>query len=292
MNRIGFIGSSDIAPLLGISKFKTPHSLYLEKTGESQPNSHSQEKFFMRRKLAEQYILSVFTAITGIQPTQTNRRVQDFEHDFLSCEIDFEFIDPDTCIERNGEIKSIGSFVDMKEWGEEFSNDIPIDYLCQTMFTLGLTGRDQTRVVAMQGFDSFKQYEIFRDDDLIKQIRDAACVFWDRIQTRTPPPPQSVNDFRKLKLSNKSIEADEMIIELLNDFKKAKEASKKEEEIKEQIILLIGDADAVIGGAGKPVLTWKPQDTNRLDVDRLKHELPEIYKEFLKTTTSRVLRVK
>jgi predicted phage-related endonuclease len=37
MDRIGFIGASDFGALLGLSKFKTPHQLWLEKTGQAPP---------------------------------------------------------------------------------------------------------------------------------------------------------------------------------------------------------------------------------------------------------------
>lgn len=291
-DRTGFIGSSDIAPLLGISKFKTPFELYLEKIGQGVPNSSIKENFFMRRKHAEQYILNVFQSTNPmVQVTNTNRRIVDSQHDFMSVEIDFEFFDQETQKEQNGEIKSIGFHASMDDWGPEYSNEIPVDYLCQTMFTLGVTGRDFTHVVAMQGFDWYREYEVHRDDEIIDQLRASALAFWDRIQKRIPPPPQSVSDFRKLKVFGKSMEADPAILNLIGDLKKAKEASKREESIKEDIIMLLGEYDTLVGASGV-LATFKNQTANRLDQEKLKSEYPDIYSACIKPSETRVLRVK
>ena len=37
MNRLGFLGASDFGPLLGLSRWTTPHQLWLQKTGQALP---------------------------------------------------------------------------------------------------------------------------------------------------------------------------------------------------------------------------------------------------------------
>lgn len=38
MDRMGFVGASDVPAIIGISKWKTPHQLWLEKTGQKEPD--------------------------------------------------------------------------------------------------------------------------------------------------------------------------------------------------------------------------------------------------------------
>lgn len=293
MNRIGFIGGSDICPLLGISKWKTPYQLYLEKIGESRPISKSQEDFFTLRKLAEPYILSVFGEKTGIKPTAINQRYVDKEHDFMSVEIDFEYMLNDQVI--NGEIKTLSHHNPFTDWGDEFTNDVPMDYLCQSMFGLSVApDRQHCHYAAMCGFDDFRQYIVDPDAEMIGIIREKVMEFWQRIQDRNPPPPQSTADYKLRNPNGKSIAGDKDIFEKVTRFKEIKKLTKsggEMESLQEDIEMFIGDYDTLVSASGV-IATWKQQESNRFDTDRFKSEHPDLYKLYLKTSKTRVLRIK
>src|SRR5262245_21676530 len=94
MNRQHFIGASDISAILGISPWKTPLQLYLEKTGQAEPEK---EKPVLRRgqrwePIALQMLMDLIEDDEGSRPTlwARNERFIDKSHDFFSCEIDAE----------------------------------------------------------------------------------------------------------------------------------------------------------------------------------------------------------
>lgn len=297
-NRTGFIGSSDIASILGLSRYKSPYQLWLEKTGnipEIMQNLINEKKeFFERRKLAEPYILSVWKNKHKIEPLKVNNIFYDDEFQYMRSEIDFQFIDPKTGIERNGEIKSIANYSNMKEWGLDYSDDIPLEYMCQTQFGMGITKKESVLLVAMKGFDEYHEYIIHRDDELIKILRNEAKNFWELVQNNIAPERSSVDDFNYLKNNDQYVEIEEDRIALINAIKDCKSIIKSTEEeladYENMLKILIGvNEGAKING--KSVATWKKQGRESIDSLRLKEEMPDIYEKYKKQSFYRVLRI-
>ena len=68
-DRTKYIGGSDMPVILGVSQYKTPIDLFLEKTGKSTPETTAeQERFFRRGKRAEPYLLAILEEEKGIMP--------------------------------------------------------------------------------------------------------------------------------------------------------------------------------------------------------------------------------
>lgn len=290
MNRVGFIGGSDIGALMGLSKYKTPFQLYLEKINEAPELSKDKQDFFNRRKLAEDYIVNVFTSETGISVFRKNFIHVDNEYDFFRSEIDFEMYGEDGNI-INGEAKSISVWNDDEEWGESFTDFVPKEYLLQVQWGLMCSGANFCKLIAMKGFDDFRQYYIYRNDELIAQIREEALKFWQCIFDRVPPAPKTVEDFELKGCNNRPVEADDKIFDLI-ERKKFLDGSVKElEQVKDEIKLYIGENETLMLH-GEVLATWKEQSTERGDFKSFEACHPELARHFKKTTKSRVLRVK
>ena len=73
------------------------------------------------------------------------------------------------------------------------------------------------------------------------------------------------------------------VVRLYKDFEKEKKA------IEQYLKLQMQEYE--IAYAGDRKITWKTQERNTIDTNRLKKEHPEIVEKFTKTTTSRVLRL-
>jgi putative phage-type endonuclease len=291
MNRVGFIGGSDLAAIIGLSKWKSPYQLYLEKIEEPfEQETLKKQQFFECRKLAEPYILSVQQFKDGITPTNTNRRFTDCEHDFFSSEIDFEYHDDEFGSEQNGEIKTVTPYDHSGSFGQEWTNEIPEEYLCQAQWNLGVTKRQKCRMIVMSHWDDFRRYIIYRDDELINLLRKEALIFWERIQSKCPPPPSTVSDF-KIRTPNKiSVTANDEAIELVERIKNLKKSSKELDSLEEDLKLFIGDAEILVDSSGRQIASWKQQETRRTNLSDLEIAHPEIVRQFKSTTKTRVLR--
>jgi putative phage-type endonuclease len=300
MNRIGFIGGSDVPAILEISSFKTKWALYQEKLGNSEPsfNDERKQRFLNRRKRMEPFIIELIKdelndrkvdhEIVGANNVYTHA-----DYDFLRAEIDFEIvIDGKKC---NGEIKTVSPF-NTKEWGEQYTDVLPMPYIAQVMHGLAVTNRDLCIVVALIGVDDMRIYFVERDDDLIDIITKQCVQFWHDVQNKIEPELKEIDVNEKYKIANdQAFVADQKLsdihFELAKLQQKMKLFEKHEADLKTKAKILIGENSLVQNADNLKLFSWKNQTSNRLDVDLIKNERPDIYNQYLKQSVSRVFKI-
>ncbi len=300
-DRRSFIGGSDTAAILGVSPWKTPLTLWQEKTGKVLPvePSKAKQKIFERGKMLEPIVLQMVVNKLEeqghtVEIVATNKYYTDEEHDFLRCEIDFELIIDGEHI--NGDCKTAHGFA-RKAWGEEETEEVPIYYAAQFMHGLMITKRQRCIVAVLIGLDDVAIYWVNRDDKTVAAIRAKEVMFWnDHILKDVPPDFMVFDDITALypRDDGTSIEATAEIVDRVRDFKRVKAEIKgleqEEEELKFQIAAFI-QPHSQLTYAGDKVATWKAQSSTRLDGKSLEAAHPELAAQFKRTTVSRVLRV-
>jgi putative phage-type endonuclease len=222
VDRRKFLGGSDVAAVYGVSPWRTPLDLYLDKIKPRADESTldaEKKKFFARRKRLEPVIAEMLSDEYGIVVTRLSmdedpNRYTDPEYPFLAAEIDFEFLMtpevrahfqnrpdfaaiPDGTL-LNGEIKTVHPFKS-SEWGEEGSEEVPIHYAAQVMHGLSVTRRPAALVAALFGVDTLVCFPVMRDEVTIAAIRKKCVSFWqENIEKRIPPEPVNVDDVKRL----------------------------------------------------------------------------------------------
>jgi putative phage-type endonuclease len=299
-DRTTFIGGSDAASILGVSRWKSVFQLYQEKIGafveESDP---VRDKVLSRGKRWEPVVVEMLmdeleSRGHEVQIIGRNNRYQDPEFPFLACEIDLEL-----CIdgeEVNGEIKTVHPFA-AKDWGEEGTDEFPVYYVAQCMHGLMVKPRNRAIVAGLIGADDLRIHELNRDNELITVIRQKELEFWERVQTRNAPEAMEPEDVKWLyaKDAGTVAEADDQLALICQHLKDKRKQAK---EIKEQMISLATAIQLRMGEAAtllyqnKPLATWKTQSERRLDIDAIEAAHPEIVEAFRKTSEHRVLRLK
>ena len=312
-DRSKFLGGSDAAAVMGLSPWATPVELWQQKTGRKpspEPDAAAIKRFERGHRL-EPFIRDM--AIAKLQDmgcevelVAANARYTDPEHAFLSCEIDFELrVTGDVEIGGviysldgeviNADAKSVTGFA-RKKWGEVDTEDVPIEYAAQFMHGLMITGRRLCLVAALRSFDDVDVFWTVRDDETIAGMRPRLVSFWvDHVLADVPPDPLDFSDIKELfPLDNgEAVEANQDIADKVLRLQQIKAEIKEREEIEEALKFEIADfisPHSRLTRNGMDLMTWKAQQTKRLDTDALKEAKPEIYAEFLKTTTTRVLR--
>ena len=223
-----------------------------------------------------------------------NQRYVDAEHAFLSCEIDFELLLDGEHI--NCDAKSVTGFA-RKKWGEEGSEDVPIEYAAQFMHGLMITGRQRCLVAALCSFDDVDIFWVLRDDETIAGMRPLLVDFWiDHVLADTPPDPIKFSDIKLLYPADNgdATEATEAIANRVAQLADVRSSLARLKDSEEALSFLIGDfisPNARLTFEGRDIATWKGQSDTRLDADRLREERPEIFAEYLRTKTIRVLRI-
>jgi putative phage-type endonuclease len=302
LDRSSFLGGSDVAAIFGVSPYRTPVELWLEKTG--QRTQEAPDKYKMRilerGKRLEPVILEMLVDKLReqgheVEVLAVNKRYNDPVHPFLSCEIDFELLLDGEHI--NGDCKSVGGFA-RKQWGEEETDEMPLHYAAQFMHGLGITGRNRCIVAALIGLDDVAIYWIERDEETITAMRDKAVRFWNEcVIGGQIPDVFDFNDIKALypKDNGLAIEATEEIYEKVRELDNLKYNIKRFEEEAEKIQLDVAEfisPNSALTYQGKTIVTWKAQEASRLDQKALAAQHPDLFAKFKTVSTTRVFRIK
>ena len=309
--RSQYLGSSDVAAVLGFSKWKTALDVWRGKTDPmSVPDlaaDESKRKILKRGKLLEPVIRELAIDEWHWHVTEENERHQDDEHPWMKAEVDFavrEGLDIVNC-----ECKSVSPFA-VAEWGEEGTDEIPIEYYAQVMYALMVTGRAKCYVLALFGSDDLVRYVVERDEETIADMRAAVVSFWhNNVLAGVAPDPTSLDDIAFLfeRVRGRRIEATEEIVALVERYRllglSAKAAEEEREIVKtdiakyalEQCQKATGDPQAdedceLFTPDGRLCATYKSQRGAYLDQRRLAAEHAALHAALMVEHEFRVLR--
>lgn len=294
-NRASFIGGSDVAAVLGLSKYRSAMDVWLEKTGKRVDRKDS---FALRfGSFAESFIADEYVRLTGESVIDHPYGITHPEHSFCVGHIDRFILDqpglplvgPDGRLNAKKllECKTANHF-SQSDWGEPGTDAIPIPYLCQCLWYLGITNLLEIDVAVLLGGSDLRVYTITRDRELETLLFEKAVFFWtEHVQKDIPPKPQSIDDCQALfqrATAGKSIEADTETIALIQQLKTVESQTQAEEEqievIKQTLMETMADAE-VLTYLGKPVITWKaPKPSYRIDTKGLSLDHPELVKAY------------
>lgn len=265
IDRTKFIGGSDAAAILGVSPWKSAFQLYQEKVGALvEEITPAKQRIFARGHRWEPVVVEMLIDELqdrghDVKIIARNARYIDREFPFISCEIDLELaIDGEEC---NSDMKTVHPFA-AKDWGEQGSDEIPIYYAAQGMHGLMVKPRRRCIFAALVGADDLRIHQIERDEETIAGIRAKEVAFWQRVQDRNPPNPQTADDVRWLyaKDAGTVAEADDELMRLVGELyylkNSAKLAENEIDKVSTQIKLAMGDA-AILVYEGKVIATWK-----------------------------------
>ena len=287
VDRSKYIGGSDIGAILGLSKFKTPLEVWMEKTGKQTKQIDSLPLRF--GSFAEEFVASEYSRSTGLQLVHDESIYLHAEHSFMSAHIDRFVIDESIgqLPTRILECKTASPF-NSSSWGEARSDQVPMSYLCQCVWYMAITGIDRTDLAVLFGNSDFRIYEITRDKELEELVLEKATSFWhDCVLKDTPPPLSNEKDCHTLFEQgdpSKKVQANNQIWQLTKRVHDLNgEIEKREQEIshlKQTLMSHMGDAETLIY-QGQTLATWKaPKISYRLDSKQLEAEHPELIAQY------------
>jgi predicted phage-related endonuclease len=187
-----------------------------------------------------------------------------------------------------GGTKNQVSTYSQSDWGEPGTDAIPLPYLCQCLWYLGITNLPEIDVAVLLGGSDLRIYTIIRDVELESLIFEKAAFFWtEHVQKDVPPKPQSIDDCQALfqrSSFGKTMEANPETIALIQELKALEaQAHLKEEKIdaiKQGLMETMADTE-LLTYFGTPIITWKaPKPSYRIDTKRLSLDHPELVKAY------------
>ena len=282
------IGGSDVSIIAGINPFKSVHQLWLEKTGQAEPEEEGSE-YTHFGTLLEPIVRKEFMERTGIKVRQKHMLLQSEEHPFM-------FADLDGVINEDGQLcifeAKTASAYKQEVWEEE----VPAPYILQIQHYMAVTGAKKTYIAALVGGNHFFYHVVERDEEMIAKIIVMEKYFWQHhvMGGVEPVPDGSEATTRyfneRFRISNgKTIELPDEVLPVCEEYdnltRQIKELETAKNAAANQLKSYLGEAEA--GTVGDRKITWKSVSKNSVDTKRLKSEHPDIYTDCLTQSSYR-----
>lgn len=282
------IGGSDVAAILGLSKWRTPLDVYLDKIGEGEDQPDSPAMEWGRR--LEPVIREKYAEATGLAVEKPDMMLISGEHHYMVADLDGICSDG-----RLLEIKTARSGAD---WGEPGTDEIPEYYMTQVQHYMAVAGSARCDVAVLIGATDFRIYAVERDQELIDMLIKAEGDFWhDHVEPRMPPAPTTAADVRALyadddgELAEATNDEAVLIGELKTARARLKELEGEVKALESKLIVAIG-ARAGLTIAGEKAATYKTQTSRRFSATAFKAAAPaDIYAKYVTESKTRVLRI-
>lgn len=180
VSRKDFIGGSEAAAALGLSKRKSALQLYLEKRGESPPMLDN--AWLRWGRILEPVVRQEYAEQTGREVRLTGKALRHAKYPFIAGHPDGGTDD--------GRLYEGKTARTAEGFGEPGTDQVPQDYLVQVQHYLLITGLSVADLAVLIGNCDFRIYEIPADKELQAMIMEGEAAFWQRVEKEIPPEPQ------------------------------------------------------------------------------------------------------
>jgi putative phage-type endonuclease len=283
------IGGSDAAAIAGLNKYKSPIQVYYEKVEDIQVEPEQSEAAYFGQAL-EDFVAKEFAKRTGKKIRRRNAILQHPEYPFMLANVDRLIVGEDAGLE----CKTASEYL-KDEWvlGEK----VPDQYFIQCQHYMAVTGRSKWYIAVLIGGNKFHWDVIERDEEIINYLIEIESEFWQRVVEKRPPevdgtdsstnllnllyPAESVID----DVAELPDEVDELIDQLESVNEEIKKYQERKAEIENKIKAMLGEYEC--GYTNDYTVKWSVVNSNRFDSKRFAKEHPDLYRQYLQTSTYR-----
>lgn len=282
------IGGSDVAAILGESKYKCAVDIWNSKVNGT---SFEGNRFTHWGHMLEEVVAKEFSNkhndFIVFEFNKTFKRGKSLAN------VDRILYDPLKNEYGVLEVKT-ANFFSGKEWNGE---TIPQEYYCQVQHYLAVTGLKFAYICCLVGGNDYKEFHLERNNDECNHLLEHCDWFWKTyIDTKLQPPPDgsaAYSEYQKQmaeKLDDKEVELNFDTIEFDKLKAEIEERSKKIELIKQTWIDEMIKAGAKKAKLGNHKITTVTQKRESIDKKKLKEEIQDADR-FFKVTESKFYKV-
>jgi len=172
------IGGSDIAAICGMSRYKSPMAVYLDKIGELPPVEDNPK--MKAGRILEPVVADWFAEETGMKVWRQNAIFQHPQYPFMLANIDRWLPGQNAGLE----CKNTSEY-SRHDWE---GTQAPTEYILQCNHYMAVTGADRWYIAVLIGGWDFQWRVIERDEELIKNLITIEHEFWhEHVLTKNPP---------------------------------------------------------------------------------------------------------
>lgn len=289
--RLG-IGGSDASTILGLNPYNSILRLWEDKTGRY-PAEEAENEYTHFGHVMEPIIRREFERRTGYRVRRSNFILQSTEHPFMLADLDGITRDKegDLCV---WEAKTASEFK-RTVW----ENGVPEEYMAQLQHYLAVTGYQKAYICAIVGGNSFYCYEIRRDEGYIARLTQAEKTFWDCVTSGIPPRPDGAaatstylnEKYKSGKKSEVTLPQEaELLAETYGKLEKdIRQLKVQKDTVANQLKSMMGENEK--GRTESHVISWTTIVKKTADMEKVKEQLGEDYKNCLKENSYRKFSV-
>ena len=192
--RMTGLGASDIPVLFGLSSWKSPSSLWLEKTGLQEPLDEMSEPAEWGLRL-EDAIAAKFGEETGrlVPDGDPHEIARHPDVPILMATIDRAQVLVEGCVRPTFDVPGEVGVLELKtaafqkadEWED---GEPPLVYQVQLQAQLLVTGRAFGSLAVLIGGQRFLWVDVPAHPEFQRRIVQEARAFWESVETHNPPP--------------------------------------------------------------------------------------------------------
>lgn len=192
-SRKKYLGASDVAAVLGRSRFRTKTEVYMEKVGLS---AGSEETEGMRNgRRIQPVTIEIYEERTGNKVEQDPPTVFDKRFPWLGANLDGMVVGQPIPVEA----KAGTPYYKRTDWGDDGSDLIPEEYLIQCQTQMLLTQTRVSHVPVFFDIHTVKIYIVPFSEGIANAIVDLTKPFWyENVVKQIPPPIVGDEASRKL----------------------------------------------------------------------------------------------
>ena len=175
------IGGSD-APLIMAGEMygRTLHDLWLEKTGQKEPEDLSRVLRVQMGTFTEPFNLRWYEQETGHHVATDDKTHVHSSYEFATAH-------PDGFTNAHKADKKPDGVWEAKHIGAFNKADPSETYYAQVQHNMAVLGRSYAHLSVFKGTDTWSYYEVDRDDEYIKILIERETAFWFAVESMTPP---------------------------------------------------------------------------------------------------------
>ncbi len=181
--RRGGLGSSDAAAAVGLSPYRSPQDLWLDKTGRN-PGGPAEEVDGNGPpnwgRLLEPWVADAYARRTGNRIAPVSAILQHPAHPWMLADIDREVVG--NAQVQILEIKTVGS-----HGARRWRGGVPEDVRLQVQHQLGVTGQQAADIAVLLAGQRLEIHRLERDDAAIERLIAREGRFWHGVEMDTPP---------------------------------------------------------------------------------------------------------
>lgn len=279
--RMKGIGGSDAAAIAGVSKWKSPVAVWLEKTGQVEPEEAGEAAYW--GTVLEEIVAREFSNRTGFRVRRCNYMLQHPEHQFMLANIDREIVGHKIGLE----CKTTSVF-NRDEWEDDL---VPDTYYIQCQHYMAVTGYSGWWIACLIGGNQFVNKLVQRNQELIDRLIGIEKDFWQHVMDGTMPAvdgsKSSSEALRRLYPESKDIEitlpdtAELWVKQYERACEDEKSAKERKQEAQNVLQNMLGNNER--GRVGERIVSWKstkPRET--FDSKRFQKDHPELHRQYIK----------